>query len=132
ARSRKRTRLPIHIRRSGDRPAHAKRAVTCYHRRARHPAAEGSMFLLPAKIGPFTLMRRLGSNGVTEEYSGILDDPAGAQVLVHRLVPSLAASGLVTSVEARVRDLMAIRHPTLVPVLAWEAVGADRFVVEEW
>lgn len=91
------------------------------------------MMLLPKKVGPFTLMRRLGSDGVTESFVGILDEPAGKQVLVHRLLPWIVRdSARLAAVEARVNDLTGIRHPVLVPVIDYVDTGDDRFVVEEW
>ena len=36
------------------------------------------------------------------------------------------------SLEARVRDLLAIRHPVLVPVLDYTAVEDDSYIVDDW
>ena len=33
------------------------------------------MMLLPKKIGPFTLVRKFGTGGVSETYAGVLDGP---------------------------------------------------------
>lgn len=97
--------------------------------------------MLPRKIGPFTLMRRLGSDGATESFVAILDEPAGKQVVVRRLLPWLVRdpSRLAAS-EARVQDLTGIRHPALVSVTDYVATPAldggteaeERFVVEEY
>lgn len=96
------------------------------------------MMLLPKKVGPFTLMRKLGTDGVTESYVGILDEPAGKQVVVRKLLPwVLKDPPRLAEVEARIQDLQAVRHPVLVPVLEYvtvddEAEGPGRYIVEEW
>jgi serine/threonine protein kinase len=91
------------------------------------------MFLLPAKIGPFTLMRRLRSTGVSETFVGMLDEPAGRQVRVHRLVPALAASAaMMPSIRARIQDLSSVSHPTIARVHELVDAGDDTFVITAW
>jgi len=91
------------------------------------------MLRLPKKIGPFTLMRKLGSDGITEAYAGILDEPAGKQVVVRKIAPFLLLDpSSRAAIEARVHDLKAIRHPTLIPILDLVSDGDDRYIVEEW
>jgi eukaryotic-like serine/threonine-protein kinase len=91
------------------------------------------MMLLPKKAGPFTLMRRLGTDGVTESYVAILDEPAGKQVAARRVLEYvLGDPQRRTSLEARVRDLEALRHAALVPVLDYLSVGEERYIVDEW
>ncbi len=45
------------------------------------------MMLLPKKIGPFTLVRKLGTGGVSETYAGVLDDAERKKVAVRRVLP---------------------------------------------
>src|SRR5690606_30395821 len=93
----------------------------------------GSMFLLPAKIGPFTLMRRLRANGVSEAFAGVLTEPPGRQVRVHRIVPSLVRSEAeMPALRARVEDLRRIDSPTLVGVRGLVEEAGDAFVLDDW
>ena len=92
--------------------------------------------LLPKKIGPFTLMRQLATDGVSESFVAILDEPAGKQVVVHRLFPWVSRDpARLQPIEARVQDLTGIRHPGLVAITDYVVVGApgseDRFIVSE-
>ncbi len=78
-------------------------------------------------------MRRLRSDGVTDSFAAILDDPAGCQVIARRLLPHvLRDKEQLSGIESRARDLVSVRHPSLVPVLDYVAVGEDRYVIEEW
>ncbi|MFT7520300.1 MAG: serine/threonine protein kinase [Kiritimatiellia bacterium] len=89
--------------------------------------------LLPKKVGPITLMRRLGMDAVSESYAAILDEPAGKQVVARRLLPWVVRDAArLANVESRVQDLTAVRHPILIPTLEVRAVGDERFVLEEW
>lgn len=91
------------------------------------------MMLLPKKVGPFTLMRKLGTDGVTESYVAILDEPAGKQVVVRRVLPWISRDAQrLAEFEARVKDLLAVRHDSLVPLLDLVVVDDERYVVEEW
>ena len=88
--------------------------------------------LLPQKLGPITLMRKLGTDGVSEAFVGILDEPAGQHVVVRRLLPFVVQDAArLATVESRVQDLTAVRHPTLVPVLRTENVGNDHLIIED-
>jgi len=89
--------------------------------------------LLPKKAGPFTLMRRLGTDGVTEGYVAILDEPAGKQVAARRVLPYVLSDARRSAeLEARIKDLQAVKHPVLVPVVDYVAVGDDRYILDEW
>jgi serine/threonine protein kinase len=91
------------------------------------------MMLLPKTVGPLTLLRKLGSGGVAESYEGVLNGPEKKRVCVHRVLPYiLADKARLTSVEARVRDLMGAKHPLLLPILDWIEVDEERLIVEEW
>ncbi len=91
------------------------------------------MAILPRKVGSVTLMRALGSDGATETYTGILDQPAGTQVIVRKVLPALARDpARLTSLRSRVGDLKPVRHPSLLGVLdAFEEDG-ELFIVSDW
>ena len=91
------------------------------------------MMLLPKKIGPFTLVRKLGTGGVSETYAGVLDDAERRKVAVRRVLPYILHDpSRLASVEARVKDLLGVRHPFLVQVLDWVQQDDQRFAVEDW
>lgn len=91
------------------------------------------MLLLPKTVGPFTLVQKLGSGGVAESYQGTLDAQGGRQVVVRRILPYILRDpARLSSCEARVRDLLGVRHPFLVQVLDWVSDGNERFIVEDW
>ncbi|MCP4810424.1 MAG: protein kinase [Proteobacteria bacterium] len=89
------------------------------------------MMLLPKKIGPLTLQRKLGTGGVAESYLGVQED--GTRVLCRRVLPFVRKDARrLASVEARVRDLLGIKHPFLVQALDWVQVEGECFAVESW
>ena len=89
------------------------------------------MMLLPKKIGPLTLQRKLGAGGVSETYLGVTEDDR--RVAVRRILPFVRSDGRrLAQVEARVRDLLGIKHPFLVQALDWIETEDERFVVEQW
>jgi serine/threonine protein kinase len=91
------------------------------------------MLLLPKKVGPFTLMRKLSTDGVTETYVGILEKPAGKQVIVRRLLPHLTRSkDVLGPIEDRIADLRSVSHPALLPILDYVSQDDDRWLVEDW
>ncbi len=91
------------------------------------------MLLLPMTVGPFTLVRKLGTGGVSESYLGRLDADGGRPVVVRRILPYISRDpGRLASVEARVRDLVGLKHPFLVEVLDWVEDGDERFIIEAW
>ncbi len=89
--------------------------------------------LLPKKVGSFTLMRRLDGGLGGEAYLAELEEPAGKQVVARR-VPRFVSRDPANRafIESRGRDLMTVRHPTLVPVLDVTSAGDDLWVIEEW
>jgi serine/threonine protein kinase len=90
------------------------------------------MILLPHKIGAFTLHRKLGTGGLAESYVGTHDGGGGTPVVVRRILPFvLRDPGRSASIEARVKDLIGVRHPFLVHVMDHVVVGEDHFIVEE-
>lgn len=87
--------------------------------------------LLPKKVGTFTLMRKLGGDASSDAHLGILDDPAGKQVVARRMV-LLPGSARLAEVRARVQDLMDVRHPALAPVLDIVEDDTDVWILEDW
>ncbi|MEQ1503896.1 MAG: protein kinase, partial [Myxococcota bacterium] len=89
--------------------------------------------LLPKKVGSFTLMRKLDADGLSESFVAILDDPAGKQVVARRILPAVSRDpSRVSQLRARVGDLRAARHPSLVPVIDLVEADGDLYVLEDW
>lgn len=88
---------------------------------------------LPRKVGPFTLMRKLSADAVSESFVAILDAPAGKQVVVRRVLPVAAREpSRLASLRARTGDLRSVRaHPGLVRVLGIQELDGDAYVVED-
>ena len=89
--------------------------------------------LLPKKVGSFTLMRKLDADGIAESFVAILDDPPGKQVVARRIAPSLANDReQMARIDARVKELEAIRNPCLAAVLGIVHAEGEPYVFEEW
>ncbi len=89
------------------------------------------MFLLPHKVGSFTLHRKLGTGGIAEAYAGVNEVLAKA-VVVRRILPYvLREPARMASIDGRVKDLLGVRHPFLVHVVDHVVEGEEHFVVEE-
>ncbi len=88
---------------------------------------------LPTKYGSLTLVRRLGSRSYTETYEGYQAEGEQGRVLVRRVIPAaLADTAQRQAIETRVRDLMGVRHPFLVPVVDLLTPSGECFMVEQW
>jgi len=88
---------------------------------------------LPSKIGALTLARKLGSSDNGETYEGYLAQEERTRVYVRRILPELLrVPAQRREVETRVRDLMGVRHPFLVPVLDLIEHGNELLMVEQW
>ena len=86
------------------------------------------MMLLPKDVGPFTLVRKIGTGAVAESYLGRLHGEGDREVVVRRVLPYILRDpARLASTEARVRDLVGVRHPFLVQVLDWVEDGEERF-----
>ena len=91
------------------------------------------MILLPHSFGGYTLQRKLGTGGVAESYVGTHDAGGGRRVVVRRILPFvLRDAARLGSIEARVRDLLGVRHPFLVQVVDHLVEGDEHFIVEEY
>lgn len=89
------------------------------------------MLLLPRNVGPFTLLRRLGTSGVAESFLGVVAGQGDQTVVLRRLLPYIRQDpDRAREAEERVRDLTHLQHPFLVRVMDWVEDGDERFVVE--
>lgn len=89
------------------------------------------MPLEPKKVGPLTIGRQVGEDGVATLHEGTFDVDAERPVLVRRLKPWLVRDAtLLAAVEARVGDLRRLQHPRLVRVLGYEVEGDAHDVIE--
>ena len=87
---------------------------------------------LPRKVGFITLMRRLSSDGVSESFLGILDEPAGKQVIARRVLPQVQTDDKrAKALGLRMQDLLAVRHPFLVPALDKIEAEGDTYLIED-
>lgn len=94
------------------------------------------MYQLPRAVGPLTIERRQGSDGVVDTYRGIWHSQDGQPVVVRRFKDWVVANpALLSKVESRVADLRALRNPRLVGVLDYIHTGKgasrERLLVEE-
>ncbi|MSQ03613.1 MAG: serine/threonine protein kinase [Myxococcales bacterium] len=91
------------------------------------------MILLPHSFGGYTLQRKLGTGGVAESYVGTHDSGGGRRVVVRRILPFiLRDAARLGSIDARVRDLLGVRHPFLVQVVDHLVEDDEHFIVEEY
>jgi serine/threonine-protein kinase len=89
---------------------------------------------LPAQLGRYTLMRRLGIGGMSEVFEAVQDGPAGFEkaVVVKRLLPHVAESP--TNVEMFLREARIagnLHHPNIVQVYELGEVGGRFFIAME-
>ncbi len=88
---------------------------------------------LPTKFGSLTLVRKLGESSSAETYEGYQADGDRGRVLVRRVHPGLIADPATRqAVETRIRDLMGVKHPFLVPVLDLLTPDGECLMVEQW
>lgn len=88
---------------------------------------------LPTKFGSLTLVRKLGESSTAETYEGYQAEGEAGRVLVRRVAPALIADPAARqAVETRIRDLMGVRHPFLVPVMDLLTPAGECLMVEQW
>ncbi|MET0284743.1 MAG: serine/threonine-protein kinase [Polyangiales bacterium] len=78
------------------------------------------MALLPDKLGPFELLRRLGAGGMAETFVAVRRGPAGFEqrVCIKRILPAYESDqDFVSSFLAEARTSAALRHANVVQVL---------------
>jgi len=91
------------------------------------------MMLLPKKVGPFTLMRKLDADGAADAYVGRRNDPTGEQIVARKIPPPIVRDAArMGAVRARVADLQTVRHPALVKVHDLVDADGDVWVVEDY
>ena len=91
------------------------------------------MALLPQKVGRLTLVRALENDGVTQAYVGILDDAAGTQVIVRKVLSAFARDHEIRAeIDRRLGDLVPIQHPGLLPVTHTFEHDGDLYLAHEW
>ena len=91
------------------------------------------MMILPRDVGPFRLLRKLGTGPVSETYAGVDTSKDNRRVVVRRILPFVQQDRTrLAGVEARVKDLLEVRHPFLAQVLDWLELEEERYIVGEW
>ena len=81
---------------------------------------------LPQKLGTFTLVRELSGDGVTHSYHGILDEPAGKQVHIRRVLPHVTEDPEnLIKIRLRIGDLLHVAHPYLQPVQDFKQIQSS-------
>jgi eukaryotic-like serine/threonine-protein kinase len=78
------------------------------------------MALLPDKLGPFELQRRLGAGGMAETFLALRRGPAGFEqrVCIKRILPAYESDrDFVSSFLVEARTSAALRHANIVQVL---------------
>jgi serine/threonine protein kinase len=92
------------------------------------------MILLPRDVGPLTLIKKIGSGGVSESFAGTIRHENGEKedVVIRRVLPFIIEDlARLTSVEARVRDLIGVEHDGLIKTRQWLPIKNERFVIED-
>ena len=88
---------------------------------------------LPTKFGSLTLVRKLGESSTAETYEGFQEEGERGRVLVRRVLPALLADPAGRqAIETRIRDLMGVRHPFLVPIIDLLTPSGECLMVEQW
>jgi serine/threonine protein kinase len=87
---------------------------------------------LPKSIGPLVLERLTWAGFGEERYEARLEGSPERRVMARRLPMSLTRDKTrLDEVEARVRDLLGVRHPFLVPAVDLVRDGDARYLVED-
>ena len=92
------------------------------------------MMLLPRDVGPLTLVKKIGSSGVSESFAGTMRNENGEtkEVVIRRILPFITEDlARLTSLEARVKDLIGFSHEGLVKTVMWLPHKSERFVIQE-
>ncbi len=89
---------------------------------------------LPKHLTSMTLMRKLKrTEGVCENFTAILEQPAGKRVLARRILPEfLSDSTLGPFIKKRLRELQDLQHVQLRTCLSPVTEGDDCYAIEEW
>ncbi|MBK9647554.1 MAG: protein kinase [Deltaproteobacteria bacterium] len=88
------------------------------------------MLLLPTVIGSWTLARKLGSDGPVDRLAATSAE--GRPALARRIdADQLRDPGRLAAAAARARDILGVRHPSIVPALDLLSDGASTVLIEE-
>ncbi|HVY47862.1 MAG TPA: serine/threonine-protein kinase, partial [Minicystis sp.] len=90
---------------------------------------------LPARLGRFSVLRRLATGGMAEVLLGRLSGPQGFErlVVIKRILPHLAReAAFVTMFVDEARLVARIRHPNVVQVYELGSEGDELFLVLEY
>jgi serine/threonine protein kinase len=88
------------------------------------------MLLLPTVIGSWTLARKLGSDGPVDRLAATSAE--GRPALARRIdADQLRDPGRLAAVAARARDILGVRHPSIVPALDLLGDGSSTVLIEE-
>lgn len=89
---------------------------------------------LPASIGPFRILRRLGAGGMAETFEGLREGPAGftQRVCVKRVLPALDRDGELRRLFLREARLAAgLRHRAITQVVELGEDGGAHYLAME-
>ncbi|HEX5661833.1 MAG TPA: serine/threonine-protein kinase [Polyangiales bacterium] len=92
------------------------------------------MALLPDRLGPFELQRRLGAGGMAETFLAVRRGPAGFEqrVCIKRILPAYESDqDFVTSFLAEARTSASLRHANIVQVLDFGAHEGSHYLALE-
>jgi serine/threonine protein kinase len=88
------------------------------------------MLLLPTVIGSWTLARKLGSDGPVDRLAATSAE--GRPALARRIdAEKLRDPGRLAASAARARDILGVRHPSIVPALDVLSDGSSTVLIEE-
>ena len=88
------------------------------------------MLLLPTVIGSWTLARKLGSDGPVDRLAATSAE--GRPALARRVdADKLHDPGRLAAVAARARDVLGVRHPSIVPAIDLLQDGSSTVLIEE-
>ncbi|HMV69064.1 MAG TPA: protein kinase, partial [Myxococcota bacterium] len=86
----------------------------------------------PKTVGPLTLERKTGTDGVVDTWRAAWVADGDRPVLARRLVDWVVRDAdVLSAVEARIGDLRELRHPRLVRILDYLRCDDERYIIEE-
>jgi serine/threonine protein kinase len=103
--------------------------------RADDPTIVSSVSRMPARLGRYTLLERLGAGGMAEVYLANQDGAAGfhKRVVVKRILPHLATSRDFVAMFQREAQVAAkITHPNVVQILELGEDNGEYFIAMEF
>ena len=98
------------------------------------PAVTQPVYSLPARLGRYTLIERIGVGGMAEVFVALQDGPAGfqKQVVVKRILPHLAQDPrFVEMFQREARLAASLHHTNIVEVFELDNDGDAHFIAME-